>query len=80
MRNKKLWGDDAKMFRPERWLEGSPEKIRKKDASVDLGFGSGKYGCLGKNIGQIELAKVFVEVRDFCLRKGRMEYHLGPVN
>jgi hypothetical protein len=41
---------------------------------VDLVFGSGKYGCLGKNIARIELNKVFVEVRDFV--SGRGEWNI----
>jgi cytochrome P450 len=62
MRNEKVWGDDAKMFRPERWLEGSPEEIQKKDLNLELVFGYGKYQCLGKNVARMELNKIFVEV------------------
>jgi cytochrome P450 len=69
MRNEKVWGDDAKMFRPERWLEGSPEEIQKKDLNLEMVFGYGKYQCLGKNVARMELNKIFVEVRDFYLCK-----------
>jgi cytochrome P450 len=62
MRNKKVWGDDAKLFRPERWLEGSAEEIRKREIDVEMVFGYGKYQCLGKNVASLELNKVFVEV------------------
>ena len=63
MRNKKVWGDDARLFRPERWFEGSPEDIRKKEIDVEMVFGYGKYQCLGKNVAYLELNKIFVEVR-----------------
>jgi len=62
MRNPKIWGADAKLFRPERWLEGSAEDRQKKDMEVDMCFGYGKYQCLGKNIAHIELNKTYVEV------------------
>lgn len=63
MRNEKVWGDDAKLFRPERWLEGNPEDIRQKEIDVEMVFGYGKYQCLGKNVAYLELNKIFVEVR-----------------
>ncbi len=59
----KLWGDDARVFRPERWMEGSPEEIRRKEANMDLVFGYGRWQCLGKSIAQVELNKVFIQVR-----------------
>lgn len=65
MRNKKVWGEDACLFRPERWLEGDKEEIQQKESNLELVFGYGKYQCLGKNIARMELNKVFVEVRSF---------------
>ncbi|RDW65159.1 hypothetical protein BP5796_09851 [Coleophoma crateriformis] len=62
MRNKKMWGADAKIFRPERWFEGTSEEIRRKELDVEMCFGYGKYQCLGKNIAYIELNKVYVEL------------------
>ena len=57
-----VFGEDAKMFRPERWLEAAPEQRARMDKTHDFIFGSGKYGCLGKTVAFIELNKVFVEV------------------
>lgn len=62
MRNVKLWGEDADVFRPERWFEGTHEEIRKREMDMDLVFGYGKYQCLGRNIAYLELNKVFVQV------------------
>jgi cytochrome P450 len=66
MRNVKVWGDAADVFRPElRWFEGTAEEIRRKEIDVEMVFGYGNYRCLGKNFGYLELNKKFVEVSDF---------------
>ncbi|PMD31924.1 cytochrome P450 [Hyaloscypha variabilis F] len=62
MRSKKIWGADAKLFRPERWFEGSPEDRQRKDIEFEMCFGYGKYQCIGKNIAIIELNKAYVEL------------------
>lgn len=58
-RNKKIWGVDADMFRPERWLE---KGIEEQELTLELIFAQGRYQCLGKNVALMELNKVFVEV------------------
>lgn len=62
LRRKDVWGEDSDVFRPERWLEASEEKVKEMEGVVDLVFGFGKYQCLGRNIAFLELNKVFVEV------------------
>ncbi|KEZ44049.1 hypothetical protein SAPIO_CDS3787 [Scedosporium apiospermum] len=69
-RNKDIWGEDAAVFRPERWIEGAPEKIREREATLELIFSYGRWQCLGKNIALIELNKVYVELLrrfDLCI-------------
>ena len=61
--NPKSFGEDAAVFRPERWLETTGEALNRMERSVELVFGSGRYGCLGKSVAFVELNKVFVEVR-----------------
>jgi cytochrome P450 len=61
-RDKDRWGPDADQFRPERWLEASPEKLRDMEGVLELIFGYGRYQCLGKNLAMMELNKIFVEV------------------
>jgi cytochrome P450 len=63
MRNEEIFGQDATMFRPERWLNISQDKWRLMDQTVMLDFASGsRWECLGKNIAMIELNKTYVEV------------------
>jgi cytochrome P450 len=62
MRDPKVWGADVKIFRPDRWLIGSPEEIKMREVNADLVFGYGKWQCLGMSIAKLELNKVFVEV------------------
>lgn len=61
-RNREAWGEDADTFRPERWLQASPGKLKEKESTLELVFGYGKYQCLGKNLEMMELNKIFVEV------------------
>ena len=65
MRRKEIFGQDAELFRPERWIEAGEEKYNKMDRTVDLVFGTGRFTCLGKNIAKVELDKVFVEASPF---------------
>ncbi len=62
-RNKEIFGVDADMFRPERWLTSGGVKLTRMQKTADLVFGYGKYMCLGKPVAMLELNKVFVEVR-----------------
>lgn len=68
MRRREHWGDDADLFRPERWLvahEDGEEGLRRiatMDRLVDLAFGSGRFGCAGRPLAFMELNKVFFEV------------------
>jgi cytochrome P450 len=62
VRNKRIWGEDSCVFRPERWIEAPDEKIREMEATLELIFSHGRWQCLGKNVAMMELNKVFVEV------------------
>lgn len=58
-----VFGRDADIFRPERWIEADPATTRiKMQKQTELVFGYGRWGCAGKTIAFIELNKVFVEV------------------
>jgi cytochrome P450 len=62
--SKAIFGADAGLFRPERWLEASadPTRLAEMTNTVDLVFHYGKYRCLGSNVAYMEFNKVFVEL------------------
>lgn len=64
-RNKSVWGEDADVFRPERWLRD--EKLETEDEfqdrlrlmnNADLSFGGGSRLCIGKHLGLVQVYKV----------------------
>jgi cytochrome P450 len=59
-RNEDIYGSDACVFKPERWLE-SEEKTRYYD-KVDTVFGAGYNTCIGKNLAILEVHKTIVEL------------------
>ncbi|CAG8953869.1 hypothetical protein HYFRA_00010830 [Hymenoscyphus fraxineus] len=65
-----IFGKDVDVFRPERWTEATEEHREEMTRTMELMFGSGRLGCLGKAIVLAELDKVFVEMLrrfDFAL-------------
>lgn len=63
LRDEKTFGENAELFWPERWLvESDQERLFEMEMAVELVFGRGKWGCLGKGIAMLELGKMFVEV------------------
>ncbi|KAK5989461.1 Cytochrome P450 monooxygenase ABA1 [Cladobotryum mycophilum] len=61
-RREDIWGTDAKEFRPERWLENSPEKVQTMEGILELIFSYGRWQCLGRPVALIELNKIFVQL------------------
>lgn len=59
-RNKGIFGPDADIFRPERWL-GDPNEVRIMH-KYSFAFGYGSRRCLGKNIALFEAQKFCVQV------------------
>ncbi|KIW94721.1 uncharacterized protein Z519_04698 [Cladophialophora bantiana CBS 173.52] len=57
-----IFGSDADLYRPDRWLHPDPEVRAKYLRTAELMFGSGRFACLGKNIAMMELYKAFVEL------------------
>jgi hypothetical protein len=61
--SKILFGKDAEVFRPERWLlEKDDKKLAEINRTHELFFGYGKYQCLGKPIALMEIGKAAYEV------------------
>ncbi|KAK3389603.1 cytochrome P450 71A20 [Podospora didyma] len=64
MQNKEVFGEDARCFRPDRWLEETDAaKLKTMEQVQMLCFGtSSRWECLGKVIALSELNKIFVEL------------------
>ncbi|CAK7203654.1 hypothetical protein SEUCBS139899_006392 [Sporothrix eucalyptigena] len=81
-----VFGPDADVFRPERWLEAEEQSHSEKGGdrlkqminTWNLVFKYGKWQCLGKEVALIELNKVFVELLrryDFTLVNPSKPWH-----
>ncbi|KAJ5682645.1 Cytochrome P450 [Penicillium macrosclerotiorum] len=55
--NQNVYGYDAAIFRPERWIESSEEVQRSMDRS-GMWFGSGKHMCLGQHFARAGMMKL----------------------
>lgn len=58
-----IFGNDADVYRPERWLESSPEELNEMKKVQELVYGHGSTRCLGINIATMSLNKGLFEVR-----------------
>ncbi|KAG9191208.1 hypothetical protein G6011_09296 [Alternaria panax] len=56
-RRPEVFGIDVDTFRPERWIEASPEKLKEMKGTM-LQFGAGARTCIGKNISLLEIYKL----------------------
>ena len=52
-----IYGRDSHIYRPERWLEASDEKLKEMGRTL-FQFGAGEHICLGKNISILEMYKL----------------------
>ncbi|KAJ6785847.1 hypothetical protein PWT90_08722 [Aphanocladium album] len=79
--SKKIFGEDADMFLPERWLGVDTHRVEAMSRVVDLVFSAGKYQCLGKPVALMELNKIFVELmRRFEFAMARPEKPIHIIN
>ncbi|RFN54531.1 pisatin demethylase [Fusarium flagelliforme] len=61
MRDPDVFGDDADVFRPERWIHTEAEKLKAMEKSLECVFSPGRYTCLGKDMAILQVNKVLVE-------------------
>jgi len=77
-RAKDIWGHDAKLFKPERWLkgeEGLPEKVRQmKGYHHIFTFGEGPRLCVGRNFALANI-KVGCAISKVLLCDGHLTEH-----
>ncbi|KAK3687933.1 cytochrome P450 [Podospora appendiculata] len=65
-----IFGPDASIYRPERWLEDGDKgssasarsRYRRMTQAADIVFGSGRYQCLGKTVAMLELRKTLATI------------------
>ncbi|XRM37641.1 hypothetical protein ABZX51_001103 [Aspergillus tubingensis] len=57
-----VFGPDVDVFRPERWLEATPEQRQRMDRVHELMFNWGSTRCLGIRLAVMMMGKVVVEV------------------
>ncbi|KAK0649868.1 cytochrome P450 [Cercophora newfieldiana] len=63
LHSKAIFGDDAKFFRPERWLgQHSEEHLELMTRTSDLLWGQGSWQCLGKQVAYLEISKTIFEL------------------
>jgi cytochrome P450 len=60
--NTAVYGADADVFRPERWIESGEAQVVEMKRSLELLFGHGRFKCLGQNVAMMELPKVIFEL------------------
>ncbi|KAI9717488.1 MAG: hypothetical protein M1828_007188 [Chrysothrix sp. TS-e1954] len=57
-----VFGDDAEVFRPERWLDCDEHRLSAMHETHELIFGHGSTKCLGKAMAMMELNKIIFEL------------------
>ncbi|KAK1755519.1 cytochrome P450 family protein [Echria macrotheca] len=63
MRDKGVFGDDADVFEPGRWLGREEKKLREMESVQGLVFNGGtRWECLGRRLAYTELGKVLFEL------------------
>lgn len=60
-RDKTLFGDDAEVFRPERYLEASEDQRHAMEA-MSLAFGGPSRSCPGRNLALLVLSKTLAAI------------------
>lgn len=50
-----VWGDDAKQFKPERWIDPETGSVRAESLFKFIAFHAGPRQCLGKNLAMMEM-------------------------
>ncbi|MCJ1269296.1 hypothetical protein MMC22_009187 [Lobaria immixta] len=62
-RDQHVYGEDADVFRPERWLEVVEEERRRRmERSLGLVFSGGRFTCIGKELAITQCLKVLAEL------------------
>lgn len=70
-----IWGSGPEKFEPERWIGLSEEQLRVME-HAELGFGSGRRMCIGRNLAMIEIKKCLARlIKTFKVRLRLAKFH-----
>ncbi|KAE8378027.1 cytochrome P450 [Aspergillus bertholletiae] len=81
--NTATYGEDAAVFRPERWLTDDKEHLANMTRVNDLIFGYGRWKCLGQTVALIEIGKTIFEALrnfDWALANPERPWHRRNIN
>jgi cytochrome P450 len=73
MRSTRHWGQDAEVFRPERFVEADEDTRLSMERLVDMVFGYGRFACAGRPLAFMELIKVYFEVSTRLIQNSAWE-------
>ncbi|OCK76488.1 cytochrome P450 family protein [Lepidopterella palustris CBS 459.81] len=63
MKDPQVFGENAQVFEPGRWIDAEPEKLKQMEGVYGLVFATGTgWECLGKKLAYVELGKVLFEL------------------
>ncbi|KAH0828225.1 hypothetical protein AYO21_03784 [Fonsecaea monophora] len=60
-RDKDVYGEDADLWIPERWLDDDEEKVKMLER-YNFAFGAGSRTCIGRHVAMLEISKLVPEV------------------
>lgn len=67
-RDEGIWGEDAKMFKPSRWIDDAGELIKESQWKAHF-FNGGARICLGQTLATLEAVSALALIaRDFDFR------------
>lgn len=71
--SRSIWGQDADIFRPERW---NPENLTERQKAAFIPFSYGPRACVGRNVAEMELCTIVATVGrnwEFVMLEGKGE-------
>jgi cytochrome P450/NADPH-cytochrome P450 reductase len=78
MHDRKVWGDDADLYRPERFLNGGYERL---PPNAFKAFGDGPRACIGRGFAEQEMIlMVALIMQNFNVEMADPSYELRKYN
>lgn len=71
-RDKDTYGENAHMFRPERWTLADEARRQRMERANEMFFKPGRWTCVGNPLAVMEVSKAICEVRLYCKDRTRV--------